>query len=83
MLGESDTSVSVSFPPDYVGDYEYYNNKLSRKRSALVIIFTPLNKEIFLQIILASKVSTVNSLGGLLLCRFLKEAVNGFNLKND
>ena len=71
------------FPPDYGGDYEYYNNEISRKRSALLIIYTPTNKEIFLQIIPASKVSTVNSLGGPPLCRFLKEAVNGFKLKTD
>ena len=49
------TLPSLSLSPDYEGDYEYYNNQLSRMWPALLIIFTPPNKEIFLQIILASK----------------------------
>ena len=53
---------SLSLSPGLWGDYEYYNNEPSRKRSALLIIFTPPNKEIFSQITLALEVS---SLGGL------------------
>ena len=70
----------LSLSPGLRGDYEYYNNEPSRKRSALLIIFTPTNKEIVSQITLALEVS---SLGGLHLFRILEEAVNGFKSGNN
>ena len=81
MLGWGNLTLPpLSLSPGLWGDYEYYNNELSRKWSALLIIFTPLNKEIFSQITLALEVSF---LGGPLISQILDAAVNGFKSGNN